>query len=388
MRIVHIMTWYTPNRGYQENYLPYEQMKLGHDVEIITSNRLPLNCRKKPNDRIYPGIYYDKGVKIHRLPSLFEIRSVSALWLRGLNKKLISMNPDIVHAYGLMTFPTFQALRFCKKKEFKLFVDDHTDNDNFHVNTIFKKICLKLFEVFILPQLKREVAKFLPVNPFSKRLLLTKFNIPKAKIELAPLGADNELFRPDKEKRKRIRKKLGIEEDEILIISSGNFDQTKDIDILVKTMVTLYKKYENIKLLLLGKGSEDYMNGIYNMIKKNEINHKIIMHDFVQHEKLPGFYNAADIGVWPGKLGITIIEALGVGLPIVVCKSKATEFLISNNNGLSFERKDVSDLTTKLEKYVSDHEMRERHGKNSFELVKQELSWKALAKRSIEIYKK
>ena len=376
-----------PDMGYQENYLPAEQKKLGHDVEIIASDRIPLNNRKRPNDRIYPGIYYDKGVKIHRLPSLFEIRSVGALWLRGLNKKLIELNPDIVHAHGLMTFPTFQALRFCKKKKFKLFVDDHTDNDNFHVNTIFKKICLKLFEVFILPQLKREVAKFLPVNPFSERLLITKFNISRSKIELAPLGADNELFRPDKEKRKRIRKKMGIEEDEILIISSGNFNQTKDIDILIKTMATLCKKYENIKLLLLGKGSEDYMNGIYNMIKKNEINHKIIMHDFVQHEKLPSFYNAADIGVWPGKLGITIIEALAVGLPIVVCKSKATEFLISNDNGLSFERKDVSDLTTKLEKYVRDHEMREWHGKNSLELVNKELSWEVIAKKSIQIYK-
>lgn len=388
MRIVHIMTWYTPNRGYQENCLPYEQMKLGHDVEIITSNRLPLNCRKKPNDRIYPGIYYDKGVKIYRLPSFFEVRSIGQLWLKGLNKKLIELNPDIVHAIGLMTIPTFQALRYNKKKKFKLFVDDHTDNDNFHVNTIFKKICLKLFEVFILPHLRNDVAKFLPVNPFSERFLITKFKIPKAKIELAPLGADNELFRQDKEKRKRIRKKLGIEEDEILIISSGNFDQTKDIDILIKAMAKLCEKHENMKLLLLGKGPEDYMNGIYNKIKESGINHKILMHDFVQHEKLPGFYNAADIGVWPGKLGITIIEALGVGLPIVVCKSKATEFLISNDNGLSFERKDVSDLTTKLEKYVRDYEMRERHGKNSFELVKKELSWKALAKRSIETYKK
>ena len=388
MRIVHVMSWYMPNMGYQENYLPAEQKKLGHDVEIIASDRIPLNNRKRPDDRIYPGIYYDKGVKIHRLPSLFEIRSVGALWLRGLNKKLIELNPDTVHAIGLMTFPTFQALRYNKKKKFKLFVDDHTDNDNFHVNTIFKKISLKLFEVLILPQLKREVVKFLPVNPFSERLLITKFNIPRSKIELAPLGADNELFRPDKEKRKEIRKKLGIEEDEILIISSGNFDQTKDIDILIKTMAKLCEKYENLKLLLLGKGPEDYMNMIYNKIKESRINQKILMHDFVQHEKLPGFYNAADIGVWPGKLGITIIEALAVGLPIVVCKSKATEFLISNDNGLSFERKDVSDLTTKLEKYVRDHEMRERHGKNSFELVKKELSWKALAKRSIEIYKK
>jgi len=39
MKIVHLMSWYMPNMGYQENYLPAEQKKLGHDVEIITSDR-------------------------------------------------------------------------------------------------------------------------------------------------------------------------------------------------------------------------------------------------------------------------------------------------------------------------------------------------------------
>ena len=34
------------------------------------------------------------------------------------------------------------------------------------------------------------------------------------------------------------------------------------------------------------------------------------VHDFVSHDRLADFYNAADIGVWPGKLGITIIEAV------------------------------------------------------------------------------
>ena len=41
MKIVHVMNWYIPNMGYQENFLPSEQKKLGYDVEIITSDRIP-----------------------------------------------------------------------------------------------------------------------------------------------------------------------------------------------------------------------------------------------------------------------------------------------------------------------------------------------------------
>ncbi|GAJ21945.1 unnamed protein product, partial [marine sediment metagenome] len=40
-RILHIMNYYIPGMGYQENYLPAEQKKLGLFPFIITSDRYP-----------------------------------------------------------------------------------------------------------------------------------------------------------------------------------------------------------------------------------------------------------------------------------------------------------------------------------------------------------
>ena len=66
MKIVHVMSWYIPNMGYQENYLPTEQKKRGHDVEIITSDKIPpyggfelLFDRCYPNGVIGNGIFID-----------------------------------------------------------------------------------------------------------------------------------------------------------------------------------------------------------------------------------------------------------------------------------------------------------------------------------------
>jgi hypothetical protein len=57
MKIVHVMNWYIPNMGYQENILPAEQKKLGHEVYIITSDRIPH----------YSG--YDRNVRSPLMPT-------------------------------------------------------------------------------------------------------------------------------------------------------------------------------------------------------------------------------------------------------------------------------------------------------------------------------
>ena len=48
MRIVHVNQFFIPGLSYQENILPHEQAKLGHEVWILTSDRLP-------NPKKYPG---------------------------------------------------------------------------------------------------------------------------------------------------------------------------------------------------------------------------------------------------------------------------------------------------------------------------------------------
>ena len=48
MRIVHVNQFFIPGLSYQENILPHEQAKLGHEVWILPSDRLP-------NPKKYPG---------------------------------------------------------------------------------------------------------------------------------------------------------------------------------------------------------------------------------------------------------------------------------------------------------------------------------------------
>lgn len=382
MKIVHVMNWYMPNMTYQENFLPAEQKNFGYEVEIVTGDKFAPKYRQC--SKLKPCIYWENGVKIHRLPSLFEIRG-AGLFLEGLKKKLIELAPEIVHAHGLWMLPTIQTLFYKGGNEFKLFVDEHIDNQNFIVDTIPRKIAVNLFVKSFLPILKSNVEKFLSVNPYCKWVLMDKFNIEESNIEFIPLGIDEKSYKPNCKKREKARKRLGIEEGEVVIFSVGTLEPTKDIDVLIKAVGSIAEKYKNIKLLLVGSGPEEYMNRIEKLIKEANLGEKTILPGWVSSEILPDYYNAADIAVMPGKLGC-VKDILATAKPIVVCNSRATEYLVSNDNGLMFEEKNVNNLAMVLEEYISSPKKREEHGKRSLELVREQLSWKAVAKKTIEIY--
>jgi len=68
---------------------------------------------------------------------------------------------------------------------------------------------------------------FFPRSIFFKKH--TKKIFPKYKKKVLHLGANDKLFYPSNELRKLFRDKLGVMENELLIITSGKFDEDKDI---------------------------------------------------------------------------------------------------------------------------------------------------------------
>ena len=390
INILHVMDHYTPDLGYQENYLPYEQCKLGHEVSIITSKYIPEKRKIKKQYKFNKEIYYYKGIKTYRLKSWIVLKGVGKVLLKNFMKKLKEIKPDVIHVHEIYTPLAFQCARYSKKNGIKLFIDNHIDNDNFHPDQLYKKIFVNTYKSIFFPYINRKTSKFLAVSPYSEKYLKEDMGISKNKIALIPLGVDTKKFYPDKNKRKKIRKKLGINNNNFLIISSGFFSENKDVDVIIKSIIELKdnKVYDNLKLLLLGKFEPSYLKEIKEIIDKEKLNDKIIFHGFVDHSELSSYYNASDIGVYPGKLGITAIEAVATSLPIILCDSPATNFIVKNDNGFSFERGNVVELTEKIIEYVNNPNLIKEHGEKAVKLIKNELSWEKIAEKSISIYKK
>lgn len=387
MKIAHVQHPFIPNMGYQENHLPKEQRKLGHDVVILTSDYLPSWAEKK-GEKISAGRYEVNGINLIRHNTFLKLRSIGQPILSGLNSSLDEFQPDIIHAHGLLSLSTLQAYRYAKRNKIPLFVDSHIDNGNLNIDNIPKVLGYKFFKNYVIHRVIKYATFIMPVNSKAKQFIQEELSVPEDKIQMLPLGVDPDVFSPDRG-TDRIRQKFKITQDSILIISAGNLNESKDLDILLDSF-SLYSDYgdQDTVLLLLGNWDNDYRVEIEDKIEELIQEDNVYLLGKVTNENLAHYYNAADFGVWPGKLGITILEAIGCGLPVIVSDSLATEHLIKNNNGLSFPRGNVEALCCQIEKYAENPEVRSKHSTAARQYAKYDLAWSEIAKQSIELYKK
>jgi glycosyltransferase involved in cell wall biosynthesis len=381
MKIAHVQHPYYPELGYQENHLPAKQQELGHEVRIFTSDYLP-----RSSENVGTGWFKYNGVPTVRLKALPNIKSISKVDLRELWRELKQFDPEIIHSHGLHSLYTLQNLFYSYLNDVDLFIDVHIDNDNFHINSLFKWIGFQAHKHILLPLIKQKVKKLLPVNPYAKQFLKEDLGITPSRIELLPLGVDTSVFSPNTDPT-LLRVELGIQQEEQVLISSGNLNETKDLGILIRAFEMISEAYPDTRLLIVGPGPDTYLRKVRGLVNETGLDDQVLFCGEVPHEDLPKYYNMADVGVWPGKLGITIIEAIGCGLPVIVCDSIATNFLIANDNGVSFERGDPQALLGSIHQLISNPNEIKRYSDNAVEYAQNRLSWEKVAERSVELYR-
>ena len=229
-KIVHVQSYFQPHLGYQEYFLCKSMAKLGHDVHIITSDRYaPFLGFKKTKERIVGcGEQTLDGFKIHRISIYFESRG--RIMLKGLMKKIISLNPDLIILHGSTNFVNPIVLLNSKKLNAKIVIDEHhmTIIEN---KSLFAKLFYSIWGYFYRKLIKDDSISLVGVAPNCCEFLSNKYNIPLDQINYIPLGADTDLFYPDQEKCISIRKKLNINKDEILIIYTGKINEEKNFTI-------------------------------------------------------------------------------------------------------------------------------------------------------------
>jgi len=82
---------------------------------------------------------------------------------------------------------------------------------------------------------------------------LEKIGIERDRIVYIPNGVDNGLFRPSPDK-KPLRKKFGIPEDDIVLLSVGRLTPAKQPHTMIEVFSHLEKKLGDVTLCIAGKG--------------------------------------------------------------------------------------------------------------------------------------
>ena len=368
---------YHPKRRYLEFYLSRELSILGHDVNLIsfTDNRC-IKVKRDHSGFILHRVPYWGSIQGYRIPSLSAIRYIFSY--------LKDEVPDIIHCQPLFS-PLSIAVSLKGRQLGSKIVGSLIsgiyviDNTQSYVNYIISKLMTDWY-------LNRVVSFFFAKSRGLKKILRTLYNLDPSRIQVIPLGADHNFFVYNEKSRIRIREKLNLKDTDLLIIWSGKLNELKQVEVLLDAVAPTINLNQNVKLLILGEGNNEYSDYLRNTCERYGISDNVIFHSLVDFEDLPAFFSAGDFAVWPAGASISMLEAASCGLPLISMRSPIEEYVITPENALVFEQGNTSELHNHLEELVNNAKLREEMGRNSRMLVEKALNWRAIANRYVETY--
>lgn len=392
MKIVILSNWFSERMGYIENCLPKALAKLGHEVHVVTSTAQVYYNSPDYKDVYEPflgkniqeeGIMKIEGFTLHRIP-FFNIDK--KVCFKNLGKKLKEINPDVVQVFDAFSFTTLQAVYYKFFYRFKLFTANHTVASVFPLfqkgkNSIIHKALFFITRTIPGKIVSLFTSRCFPATIDALDIAVKYYGIPKEKVKLASLGVDTDFFCPSPNNqealdiREKKRKKIGVQNDEILCIYTGRFTEGKNPLCLAKAIDKLVEKKEPFKAIFMGNGSQ------MEDIRKTR---GCIVHEFVPYHQLPEFYNISDIGVWPRQESTSMIDAAACGVPIIISnRVQAIERV--KGNGLTYTENDVDDLVNVLLK-MKDKQLRLGLSEFGVNKIQTTYSWKKIAEDRIKDY--
>lgn len=382
MKIVHICLSgaVTDGFAYQDNLLSKYHKMLGYEVSFITSRWIYND--KGEISRTDKNCYYNEdGVKMIRLQNRQgEAYEQKFKHFCGLTEALNQEKPDILFIHGPQFLEMPEVVRYVKKNQVTVYVDNHADFSNSGRNFLSKYILQGVIWKHMAQSIKPYTKKFYGVLPARVDWLKNMYGLPDEKCELLVMGADDEAVQQalSSESRHNFRRKYGIKEDDFLIVTGGKIDSFKLQTLLLMEAVQNIDR-DDLKLVVFGSVQKD----IQPQLEKLCDGEKVQYIGWAKGNQSYEFMGAADLVVFPGRHSVYWEQAAGLGIPML-CKYWDGTTHIDLGGNVEFLKEDsVSEIKGKIEKLIENPEKY-----NQMKLVSEEkgmeiFSYKKIAERSL-----
>lgn len=326
--------------------------KKGHTVYIVTVNAENMQYQIEDNGKVIriPGIPI--GIYDYRLTGIYPLKAI---------KLIKKWNLDIIHSQTEFGIGTFARI-ISKQLRIPLVHTYHTmyeDYVHYVTHGYFNRSSKKLVEYLTLFYCDKTITELVVPTKKAYELFKQKYKVDR-NVYIVPTGIDVEKFYREKNKNISIplsRSKLGIEEDDFVILFVGRVAQEKNLELLLTSMKGLVNVSNKIKLLVVGDGPD--LEKYKNFTIKHNLEKNIIFAGKVPWNKINEYYIMADVFATASHTetqGLTVIEAMAASLPVVCIDDESfTGTVINNLNGLIFKnRREYKKQITKIfeDKYL------------------------------------
>jgi D-inositol-3-phosphate glycosyltransferase len=152
-----------------------------------------------------------------------------------------------------------------------------------------------------------------------RRHLVRSYGIGDERIRVIPLGVDLKRFKPGE--RRAARWRLGISQQESILLYVGRFVALKGIDRLIGALSHVQHPFATRLIMVGGDGRRSpTTRSLMRLAMDLGVGDRITFVGRRAHARLSDYYNAADAFVMPShyeSFGLVILEALACGTPVV-----------------------------------------------------------------------
>lgn len=354
--------------------------ELGHEVYVFTFNLVSKD--EYETDHI---IYFD-GFNI-------PIKALENFKLSAVHRKKLKIveqyDLDIIHIHTEFSMGKLGVI--CGKKlNIPIVYTFHTLYEDYlpYFSRFLDKHCHKM----LMRTLRRIIhpitaTSLIKIVPTTKVLNFTsKYGI-EGDIRVVPSGIDLEPFSAPLSYAELVslREENGLDKDEFVFSSVGRVSKEKSLDKVVRAFAK-FSKTAKAKLLIVGDGP--YHENIKKLVDKLGIASKVIFVGFVKWDEISKYYKIGNIIVNASiteTQGLTNIEALASGRPLLVQKDEClADVVVNNYNGIYFDG--IDDLVEKMHYCISHKEIFKDMEKNCINSV-EKYSKLCYANSALEIYK-
>ncbi len=386
MRILHIDETFHPGYGYHTNPLAKFQQRQGNEVYIITPTKDYLypvykdfndfGANLEIDDKLYMN---STGVTIIRVPAkgYFMNRLVYG---KEIFQVVEDIKPDVLYVHCVETLTAMRFLWKCP--EYPMMFDSHmlamASHNKFAkaYEFIYKKVFTRIIR-------KKH---FYVIRTQDDDYVNNHLGMPKELTPFISFGTDTILFCPSTEVRTKFREKLGIEQDEFVVIYTGKLVPDKGGKLLAETF---RKKFEiPTTLICVGKPLDnEYGHEVQQILDESE--NRVIMFPTQRYIDLAPFYQMSDLSVFAKQCSMSFYDAQACGLPVLSENNNVNVDRCSHHNGDNFVAGSVEDFRAKIMKFAAmSKEEREEYSRNALAFIKSGYDYADIARQYTDYLQK
>lgn len=269
---------------------------LGHAVKIIGPRQ------NKKEDYGREIILVGSEIIIPGNDSRVDISYATSTELSGILGK---EGFDVVHFHSFQPFLSFQILDFFVKDSRVLkILTSHSNNEGTLLATFFGGVMDFVADSFI-----SKMDGVICVSHAAEKLIK---NYPGLK-EIVANGVDLARFNPQIESRSQFRG-----DDKFNLLFVGRLDPRKGVQVLLPAFAFLKKRYENLRLIIVGDGF--LKESLLEKVVREKIK-DVVFVGSVAREELPSYYRSADVFCAPSlrgeSFGLILTEAMACGVAVL-----------------------------------------------------------------------